>query len=193
VYESGERPLLNIPLNSTKLTPSHAHASPPLIFQLPTINQPVFTPELNRGTVIHALLQTLPHVSPTQQLGVAQTFVNTLAPVWDVPTRNAAVAEAMNVLQVFPQYFNHGHAEVPVSLPHSMGRIDRLVEVNGTLWVLDFKTDATVPSAPPSSYVRQVQSYCAALQSETTTPIQGAIIWTATATLMTVDVTTGSH
>lgn len=122
------------------------------------------TPAQVRGELVHALLQ-----------GLA------------VPAEVGVVAEVEGVKAALPWVFAGGRSEVDVALAGgAVGRIDRLVEHEGVVWVIDFKTGEVVAPLPPA-YIAQVQGYVAAVQAGLPgKPVRGAVVWTATATLAPV-------
>ncbi len=121
---------------------------------LPTVTQ---SPEQARGERVHARLQGL-----------------------NIPVEAEVEAEAQRVKETFPWLWARGsRSEMAVAVNGQVGRIDRLVEKDGELWVVDFKT-GQIPEQVPPAYVHQLQGYARALQS--TYPartLRAAIVWTA--------------
>ena len=120
-----------------------------------------------RGDTIHALLQ-----------GVA------------VKADGDVLAEVEGVKAALPWLFGPGaRHEVAVGLAGgNVGRMDVLVEHDGDMWVVDFKTGA-VPETVPAAYVRQLQGYAAAVRA--TWPgkrVRTGVAWTAAARLEEVAV-----
>ncbi|MCP5405146.1 MAG: UvrD-helicase domain-containing protein [Pseudomonadaceae bacterium] len=144
--------------------------------------------ELARGEVMHRLLEVLPDVAAEMRETVADAMAARLAPAMAASARAAMVAEVMGVMAALPQFLTSGQAEVAVATARGIGRIDRLVQVDGVWWVLDFKTEPVPPATVPADYVRQLQGYAAALRLGGYAPLQAAVVWTATATLAEVDV-----
>ncbi|MFZ2587558.1 MAG: UvrD-helicase domain-containing protein [Alphaproteobacteria bacterium] len=159
---------------------------PCFVPSLPALTTPTSTEETQRGTILHTLLEILPTIPAETRTATGLHLLQTLAPLWDETTRTAALTEVLTILTTFPHLFASGHTEVPVTLPHGLGRVDRLVEHNGTLWVVDFKTDATPPATPTTAYTHQLQSYIHALQPESPLPVQGMLIYTASALSFTI-------
>jgi ATP-dependent helicase/nuclease subunit A len=123
------------------------------------------TPAQVRGELVHALLQGL-----------------------TVPAEVGVVAEVERVRAALPWVFEKGRSEVSVALEGGrVGRIDRLVEKDGDVWVIDFKT-GVVLEPMPEDYVAQVKAYMAAARaSYPGKTVRGAVVWTAGAKLVPVD------
>jgi ATP-dependent helicase/nuclease subunit A len=123
------------------------------------------TPEQQRGTWLHALLQQLapPNTAADKavlqaQCGIPDGEMNTL---WQ--QARALLADAS--LQRFfdPQFYLSASNEMPyVNAAGEMKRIDRLVEYDDEVWVLDYKTGETADLAP---YRAQMTEYQNAMQS----------------------------
>ena len=119
-----------------------------------------------RGELVHALLQGM-----------------------DVAADDEVRQEVARVKDALPWLWAKGaRSEMAVALPDGrVGRMDRLVERNGVLWVIDFKTGA-VPDLVPPPYGEQLRGYVQALRA--TWPerrLKAAIVWTAAARLDEVD------
>ncbi|RYG60826.1 MAG: hypothetical protein EON60_05710, partial [Alphaproteobacteria bacterium] len=120
-----------------------------------------------RGDRVHALLQGM-----------------------DLAADAAITDEVAGVKNALPWLWAKGaRSEMAVVLPNGdVGRIDRLVEKDGELWVVDFKT-GQIPDAMPEPYAMQVRNYVTALRA--TWPqrrYRAAIVWTAAARLDEVGV-----
>jgi len=123
------------------------------------------TPEQQRGTWLHALLQQLapPNTAADKavlqaQCGIPDGEMNTL---WQ--QARALLADAS--LQRFfdPQFYLSASNEMPyVNAAGEMKRIDRLVEYDDEVWILDYKTGET---ADPAPYRAQMTEYQNAMQS----------------------------
>ncbi len=134
------------------------------------------TLEQRRGTWLHALLQHLTTHSLSlrgragvgertaneselqQSLGIPPSEMNTL---WQ--QAQALLAQAS--LQRFfdPQHYLNAHNEMPyVNARGELKRIDRLVEFDDEVWVLDYKTGA---NADPAPYRAQLEEYRTAMQT----------------------------
>jgi ATP-dependent helicase/nuclease subunit A len=97
-----------------------------------------------------------------------------------VPVEADVEAEVVRVKEALPWLWAAGsRSEMAVAVEGRVGRIDRLVEHDGALWVIDFKT-GQIPDTVPPAYVQQLQGYVRALR--TTYPqrtLRAAIVWTA--------------
>jgi ATP-dependent helicase/nuclease subunit A len=132
---------------------------------------PRATIEQRRGTWMHALLQQLAPSPPIhaqliplqkedlqQRCGIPPGEMDAL---WQ--QAQALLAQAS--LQRFfdPQHYLNAHNEMPyVNARGELKRIDRLVEFDDEVWVLDYKTGAGVDPAP---YRAQLGEYRAAIQT----------------------------
>ena len=137
--------------------------------QTPGITTAPATAEQAYGTLVHAALQGLP-----------------LAALPAVKMQ--AEAEAAAVRAALPWLWAEGsRAEVALVLKNGeIGRADRLVPQGQVLWVIDFKTGTPQPTVP-ASYAAQLRGYAAALAASLpATEIRAAVVWTATATLAEV-------
>ena len=146
------------------------------------------------GTRVHLLLEVLPDLAradwPAATAGLLAGASES--------ERAAALAEAVSVLTapaLAPVFAPGSLAEVAVTADLPGGRrlhgvIDRLIVGPDRVVAVDFKTNATVPARPedvPEGLLRQIGAYGAALaQIYPDRVIDCAILWTRTATLMTL-------
>ncbi|MEX0340168.1 MAG: PD-(D/E)XK nuclease family protein, partial [Arenibacterium sp.] len=144
-----------------------------------------------RGTRIHALLEHLPDIERSDWDRLAATIL----PDVESSDLAAALAEAKAVLEA--PHLRHlfspeNLSEVPITAEvggrRIHGVIDRLIVTDRKATVVDFKSNAVVPTSPescPDGLLRQMGAYALQLQQiypERT--IETAILWTRTATLM---------
>ncbi|ABD56983.1 double-strand break repair helicase AddA [Jannaschia sp. CCS1] len=151
---------------------------------------------MQRGTITHLLLEHLPRLPqaawPAAAPGIAalesDLSPEALAPMLEEATR---VLTAPHLTHVFTQ---DTLAEVEIA-GHSptlnadmIGIIDRLIVTPTRVTAVDFKTNATVPTAPedtPDGLLRQMGAYAELLQPiYPDRDITTAILWSRTATLM---------
>jgi ATP-dependent helicase/nuclease subunit A len=137
-------------------------AAPPSTTALatPTMPNPAQSPEQQRGEWLHLAIQGLPCPAPS-------------------PLREELEALATHVRTAYPWLFGPGsRAEVALTLPNgTLGRLDRLAEQAGALWVIDFKT-GTPQSPLPRAYQQQLASYVAALQASFPhAAVRAALLW----------------
>lgn len=153
-----------------------------------------------RGIALHALLQHLSDVPHSRREAVALSAAQTLLP--DDPDLAAPVAERALAILSDPHlaaiFGTESRAEVPFSLivahrgtrARLEGRIDRLVYTPAHVLVVDYKSDARVPSNSehvPAAYLRQLGLYrLAAQRLFPQAHIDAAILWTGNSTLMTL-------
>jgi ATP-dependent helicase/nuclease subunit A len=126
-----------------------------------------------RGTLVHALLERLPALSPEHRAAMARAYVKARAPRLGVDLRESILANAIDVLEhasLKPLFGAGSRAEAPIAgrvLTAGgeimvSGQIDRLAVLDGEVLVADFKTTARPPrpgQAPPQSYVAQLALY----------------------------------
>ncbi len=154
------------------------------------------TAAMRFGTKVHLLLEHLPSVSPAERSMLAQSLLFD----FDEKEENAAVcAEVETVLSnkdLAPLFAEDALSEVALSAPSTTlgkrlhGIIDKLVLSEDRVLAVDFKTNATVPEAPqdtPLGILRQMGAYSEALALiYPNRKIETAILWTKTASLMTL-------
>lgn len=149
---------------------------------------------LDRGTFIHALLETLPAVPPHDRAAVAKTFETgkpwepdaiseTLACLGNPDLAPVFAPETLSEVTVSARSDAHGGQEI-------FGRIDRLIIRSESVTAVDFKSNRTVPAtadAIPQGILDQLSLYHAALRRVfPDRTVNCAIVWTATGTFMPV-------
>jgi ATP-dependent helicase/nuclease subunit A len=162
------------------------------------------TRALQRGTLVHRLLQSLPELAADRRREAAQRFLTRNAAAWSEAEREG-LAEKVLALVAEPRFapvFAEGsRAEVAIvgrlDLPSGKqalvsGQIDRLVVTPDEVLIVDFKTNhappATAAKAPPA-YVRQLALYRAVLRKlYPQAAVRAALLWTETADLMEISV-----
>ena len=123
------------------------------------------TLEQRRGTWLHALLQ---HLTPPDGMtgkAVLQAQCGIPPGEMDSLLRQAQTLLAQPSLQRFfdSQHYRSANNEMSyVNAAGELKRIDRLVEFDGEVWVLDYKTGDSADSAP---YRAQMLEYRTAMQS----------------------------
>jgi ATP-dependent helicase/nuclease subunit A len=133
-----------------------------------------YAPEARlRGTLVHALLERLPSLSPEHRESMARSYIKARAPRLASDLRESILASALDVLDHpdLKLLFGEGsRAEAPIAgrvLTAEgeimvSGQIDRLAVLDGDVLVADFKTTARPPrpgQPPPQSYVAQLALY----------------------------------
>jgi ATP-dependent helicase/nuclease subunit A len=150
-----------------------------------------------RGRLVHALLQYLPEIAPEDQERAARAFVAARGAELSQALQDEILAETLAIVResAFAPLFQPGSlAEVPI-VAHIdgydlEGQIDRLVEIEGALLILDYKTNrpppGTIEEVAPA-YIAQLAAYRKALG--TLYPgrvLRAALLWTDGPRLMEI-------
>jgi len=149
---------------------------------------------LQRGTLVHRLLQSLPDIAMERRREAALGFMTRNASDWPDADR-AALADKVLALIAEPRFaavFAAGsRAEVaivgrldrPGRAPALVsGQIDRLVVRPDEILIVDFKTNQAAPKSAaqaPAAYVRQLALYRAVLaRLYPQKPVRAVLLWT---------------
>jgi ATP-dependent helicase/nuclease subunit A len=158
------------------------------------------TRALQRGTLVHRLLQSLPDVAADRRHAAALTYLARNAGGW-TDDACGALAERLMALIADPRFeavFSAGsRAEVSIvgrldrpGRPLISGQIDRLVVTPSEVLIVDYKTNHAPPGRAdeaPLGYVRQLALYRAVLQKlYPGRPVRAALLWTETTELMEI-------
>ncbi|MFO1242434.1 MAG: double-strand break repair helicase AddA [Rickettsiales bacterium] len=128
---------------------------------------------IERGIVIHRLLEVLAQVDPAQQLNVGKKLVAAHAPHVSVAEREAWIENTVRLMQHpdFSTVFGKDSmSEVPIAGPMEdgtliSGQIDRLVVTDTDVHVIDFKSGIWKKgSAIPLKYKNQMRAYSSVLR-----------------------------
>ncbi|MBV9460461.1 MAG: double-strand break repair helicase AddA [Bradyrhizobium sp.] len=185
------------------LRPSDAGASAPKF--KPGESLEARSKALQRGTVVHRLLQSLPDLAADRRRDAAEKFLTRNAPTWDEAER-AMLGEKVLALIADPRFaavFAEGsRAEVAIvgrldlpGRPRALisGQIDRLVVTPNEVLIVDFKTNHAPPDSnaeAPPAYVRQLALYRAVLRKlYPQHAVRAALLWTESTDLMEISVT----
>ena len=155
---------------------------------------------LRRGRQIHMLLEHLPGLEPSIRHDTARRLLGAgedAATPSELPVLLAEVDRILDAPDLAWIFGSGSRAEVPVAGRVAgwdgtgiHGIIDRLVIGDGTVWAIDFKSDAQVPSGAADiapAYLAQLGAYATALtEIYPDTEIRTAILWTREARLMPV-------
>jgi ATP-dependent helicase/nuclease subunit A len=157
---------------------------------------------LQRGTLVHRLLQSLPDVDSARRGDAAQRYLDRNATDWNEAERATLASSVLNLIDDvrFAEVFASGsRAEVsivgrlarPGQAPALVsGQIDRLVVTASEVLVVDFKTNHAPPRTAtdaPAAYVRQLALYRAVLgKLYPDRSIRAALLWTETPELMEI-------
>jgi ATP-dependent helicase/nuclease subunit A len=157
---------------------------------------------LQRGTLVHRVLQSLPEVPMDRRRDAALKYLARNADGWSEAEREV-LAEGVLALLVdtrFAAVFAPGsRAEVSIvgrldrpgrPLALVSGQIDRLVVTPDEVLIVDYKTNHTPPrtvAEAPRAYVRQLALYRAVLKKlYPQLPVRAALLWTETPELMEI-------
>lgn len=161
---------------------------------------------LQRGALVHRLLQSLPDIALDRRHDAAQRYLARNASTWTDAERDALVSQVLALIDDprFAALFRPAsRAEVSIvgRLPRSdgtsvlvSGQIDRLVVTESEVLIVDYKTNHSPPgtlAATPLGYVRQLALYRAVLaRLDPARPVRAALLWTETPDLMEVSSST---
>jgi ATP-dependent helicase/nuclease subunit A len=157
---------------------------------------------LQRGTLVHRLLQSLPDIAVERRRDAAAGFLARNTDGWTEEERKALAEQILSLIANprFAAVFAFGsRAEVSIvgrleragrSLALVSGQIDRLVVTPSEVLIVDFKTNHApprLPAAAPRGYVRQLALYRAVLRKlYPQLPVRAALLWTETPELMEI-------
>jgi ATP-dependent helicase/nuclease subunit A len=157
---------------------------------------------LQRGTLVHRLLQSLPEVEATRRPGAAERYLARNAADWAEAERAALAKSVLDLIADarFAEVFaTGGRAEVSIvgrlarpGRPPALvsGQIDRLVVTPAKILIVDFKTNHAPPrqaAEAPAAYIRQLALYRAVLgKLYPDRPIRAALVWTETPEMMEI-------
>jgi len=160
------------------------------------------TRALQRGTLVHRLLQSLPDVAIERRRDAALGYLARNADGWtgvDRETLAEAVLALIEDPRFAPVFAPGSRAEVsiagrldrPGQPPASVsGQIDRLVVTPSEVLIVDYKTNhapAGTEVEAPSAYVRQLALYRAVLKKlYPQLPVCAALLWTETPEFMEI-------
>ncbi|MBT1511198.1 double-strand break repair helicase AddA [Bradyrhizobium sp. SRL28] len=157
---------------------------------------------LQRGTLVHRLLQSLPDIAAERRREAALAYLARNADGWTDEERQALAESTLALIadaRFAPVFAPGSRAEVsivgrlerPGGRPALVsGQIDRLVVTDSEVLIIDFKTNHAPPGRPdeaPRGYVRQLALYRAVLAKlYPQLPVRAALLWTETAELMEI-------
>ena len=157
---------------------------------------------MQRGTLVHRLLQSLPDVPADGRRQAAARYLARNADGWSEGDREALMASVLALVgdPRFAAVFAPGsRAEVSIAGrldrpggPPALvsGQIDRLVVTPEEVLIVDYKTNHAPPGDPaeaPMGYLRQLALYRAVLRKiYPQLPVRAALLWTETPELMEI-------
>jgi ATP-dependent helicase/nuclease subunit A len=154
---------------------------------------------LQRGTLVHRLMQSLPDIPTGNRLTAANDYLARTGKELPAEERANIAEQVIRVLEHshFSELFAPGsRAEVPIvgrlilggKEVRVSGQIDRLTVTQGSVLIADFKTNRPAPRRiedAPQSYVRQLALYRAVLAKlYPERPLRAVLIWTEVPDLM---------
>ena len=155
---------------------------------------------LERGLLLHRLIQSLPDLPPAQRAAAADEFLGRNRDKVSPADCAEIAAQALAILddaQFAPLFAPGSRAEVPLTgmlprdglAPYSItGQIDRLVVTDSEVLIGDYKTNRPAPAGledVPRAYRRQLALYRVLLQRiYPGRTVRAALVWTDNATLM---------
>ncbi|MGA7808922.1 double-strand break repair helicase AddA [Bradyrhizobium sp.] len=156
---------------------------------------------MQRGTLVHRLLQSLPDIAPERRAEAAQKYLVRNAQDWSETDRALLAETVLGLIGDirFAAVFGAGsRAEVSIvsrlelagRLRAVSGQIDRLVVTPDEVLIVDFKTNHNPPSRvadAPSAYVRQLALYRAVLRRlYPDRVVRAALLWTESTEFMEI-------
>ncbi|MBI3701315.1 MAG: double-strand break repair helicase AddA [Afipia sp.] len=163
------------------------------------------TRALQRGTLVHRLLQSLPDVQSARRTEAATRFMVSNAGGWSESDRAALINQVLSIIddKKFATLFtSDSRAEVSIvgriqlrdgQTALVSGQIDRLAVTNDDVFIVDYKTNHAPPSSvadAPQAYVRKLALYRDVLRRlYPDKSIRCALLWTETAAMMEIPTT----
>ena len=156
---------------------------------------------LQRGQLIHRLLESLPDREPAERRSIAERYLAAVAANLAEAERTGLIDEVTGVLEDrrFAAVFAPGsRAEIDIAgalEPDGdsdllSGRIDRLAVTDHEVLIVDYKTNRPAPTdldSVPEAYVVQLALYARILRRlHPNRPIRAALLWTDLPALMEV-------
>ena len=173
----------------------------PAASRLEARRQPAHWP-LEKGRLVHRLLETLPDLAPDEREAAAERFIAAALPEEFAGYARTLLGEVHGILnsaEFSPLFSSAARAEVPVvgNLIASdgkevsiSGQIDRLVVEADRVLIVDYKTNLRPPAtadAIPQEYLAQLCVYRTLLSGiYSDRAVEAALLWTVTPSLMLV-------
>jgi len=157
---------------------------------------------LQRGTLVHRLLQSLPDIAVARRRDSAIRFLERNAAAWSAGEREELAQKVLGLIadpRFAPVFGEGSRAEVAIvgrlalpGRPEALvsGQIDRLVVTDNDVLIVDFKTNHSPPrtaAEAPRGYVRQLALYRAVLSRlYPQCAVRAALLWTETTEFMEI-------
>lgn len=148
---------------------------------------------IERGKLVHRLLETLPELEPGKREAAAQAYLTRFGTKLSEADREELLTETLRLFEL-PEtsilFGANSRAEVGISGAVTIGgvsetiagRIDRLAVTDDAVWVLDYKTNRPAPTditKVPRGYIRQMAAYREVLrEAYPSRAIRAALLWT---------------
>jgi ATP-dependent helicase/nuclease subunit A len=131
------------------------------------------TSQTEFGDCVHLLLK---NISTYQASEVLMDFANLFDLSYEEKIR--AVSIAQSVLEKFPHLFDkNSRSEITVFFENQEFRIDKIAQINGETWIIDFKT-GTPQKKIPFEYRNQLKNYQNIYKKVANINTRTAILWT---------------
>ena len=184
------------PPAALRLAPSSALPDEPPL-RIPPRRDGATSRALERGRLVHRLLQSLPEMPPERRADAAARYLAGATPGWSEAERVALAAEVLAVEAdpAFAAAFAPGsRAEVEIAgrvgAALVAGRIDRLAVTADRVLIVDYKTNRPAPgklAEVPRAYVGQLAVYRAILgRLYPGHAVSAALLWTDVPALMEI-------
>ena len=157
---------------------------------------------LQRGTLVHRLLQSLPDVPAARRREAALNYLARHAQDWTDAERESLILGLLGLIgdgRFAPVFAAGSRAEASIAgrlqrpgRPPALisGQIDRLVVTPHEVLIVDYKTNSVPPCLPaeaPLGYIRQLALYRAVLEKlYPRLPVRAALLWTERPELMEI-------
>src|SRR2546421_330384 len=157
---------------------------------------------LQRGTLVHRLLQSLPDVPAARRREAALNYLARHAQDWTDAERESLILGLLGLIgdgRFAPVFAAGSRAEASIAgrlqrpgRPPALisGQIDRLVVTPHEVLIVDYKTKSAPPCLPaeaPLGYIRQLALYRAVLEKlYPRLPVRAALLWTERPELMEI-------
>jgi ATP-dependent helicase/nuclease subunit A len=163
------------------------------------------TKAMDRGMLVHRLLQALPDIAPANRREAARSYLARRAKDFAAEERDSMVEQVCRLLDDprFSELFASGsRAELPIvgRFPHCgrmvavSGQVDRLAVTGDAVLIADFKTNRPAPRRlddVPPAYICQLALYRGALlRLYPDKAVRAALIWTEIPDLMEIPAAT---
>ena len=157
---------------------------------------------LQRGTLVHRLLQSLPEVATAHRRDAALKYLTRNADGWSDADREILAEGVLALIgdtRFAPVFAEGSRAEISIvgrldrpGRPSALvsGQIDRLVVTPTEVLIVDYKSNHAPPATAaesPKAYIRQLALYRAVLKKlYPQLPVRATLLWTETPEMMEI-------